>query len=432
MTLAAAASKDNNGGLFRTRDPKLVNGAKIRIDWNEPLQGNYACIRQDPWLDAVCDSPLLKRAWVFQERLLSPRTLYFAEDQLYWECGELYASESFCKGGPWDLDHREREIGTAARLPKGLQPSHDGRLKHNYASILLQQAEQHEMSIADMVPYLWSNIICEYSNGNLTFEKDKLVAISGVAASLARLVGNDTYFAGSWKSDLPLYLLWDSREAQGKRLQEYHAPSWSWASMATSVRMDLLFRALEHPTIKIQVLHNNMEPQEYVNTSNNIQVKGYLRRVSYVAKLSANPIRKNWLKQRPYELPILDNGKCLIFRGSGLECNRYLQMQFDEEKKEKKDLFCLEVATFKSVFSKNGFVAGLILQATGIKGQFFRVGYFEIEPRSMRRSWRAHGRLGKLRTKDHESLEAGLFKDQNIEPKYYEAFEDGQYTITII
>ncbi|KAH7095809.1 heterokaryon incompatibility protein-domain-containing protein [Paraphoma chrysanthemicola] len=41
----------------------------------------------------VEDSPLCQRAWVFQERLLTPRMLHFASDGLYWECRTQTASE---------------------------------------------------------------------------------------------------------------------------------------------------------------------------------------------------------------------------------------------------------------------------------------------------------------------------------------------------
>lgn len=43
----------------------------------------------------------MKRGWVMQERLLSPRTLYFT-DQVMWECTELIANETFPGGVPED------------------------------------------------------------------------------------------------------------------------------------------------------------------------------------------------------------------------------------------------------------------------------------------------------------------------------------------
>ena len=38
-------------------------------------------------------SPLHKRAWVVQERLLSPRTLYYGLSGICWECWQQVATE---------------------------------------------------------------------------------------------------------------------------------------------------------------------------------------------------------------------------------------------------------------------------------------------------------------------------------------------------
>jgi len=52
----------------------------------------------------------MSRTWVFQERLLSSRTVFFARNQLFWECGELYASEVFPRGGPWDKKYDRLDL----------------------------------------------------------------------------------------------------------------------------------------------------------------------------------------------------------------------------------------------------------------------------------------------------------------------------------
>jgi hypothetical protein len=43
-------------------------------------------------------TPLHKRAWVVQERLLSPRTLYYGSTGIYWECRMSCAAE-------WNPEH---------------------------------------------------------------------------------------------------------------------------------------------------------------------------------------------------------------------------------------------------------------------------------------------------------------------------------------
>jgi hypothetical protein len=48
---------------------------------------------------------------------------------------------------------------------------------------------------------LWSNIVRQFSECNLTLEKDKLPAISGIAKWMASQV-SDEYLAGLWRRDL--------------------------------------------------------------------------------------------------------------------------------------------------------------------------------------------------------------------------------------
>lgn len=45
-------------------------------------------IGRDDFSGSRRDQPLFKRGWVFQERLLSRRTLHFDKDRIAWECQE--------------------------------------------------------------------------------------------------------------------------------------------------------------------------------------------------------------------------------------------------------------------------------------------------------------------------------------------------------
>jgi hypothetical protein len=76
-----------------------------------------------------------------------------------------------------------------------------------------------------------------YSSGKLTKGTDRLVALSGIARKLQRLViPHDTYLAGLWQQDLPFELLWDVEEPQIPAFcGDYIAPTWSWASRIGAV-----------------------------------------------------------------------------------------------------------------------------------------------------------------------------------------------------
>ncbi|KAF7896065.1 hypothetical protein EAF00_006080 [Botryotinia globosa] len=45
----------------------------------------------------VLNSPLARRGWVLQERALARRTIYFTDNQTYWECGEGIRCETLAK-----------------------------------------------------------------------------------------------------------------------------------------------------------------------------------------------------------------------------------------------------------------------------------------------------------------------------------------------
>jgi hypothetical protein len=71
----------------------------------------------------------------------------------------------------------------------------------------------------------------------LSFSKDKLVAISGLAKAFLKQFNTHQphtvecrYLAGLWSIELEHQLLWYQQQAQPKNFQ-LRAPSWSWASV---------------------------------------------------------------------------------------------------------------------------------------------------------------------------------------------------------
>ncbi len=79
LNLAATGFPDGSAGMIARRDKWHVSA------WYG-ITGDY-------WRDDLERAPMNQRAWVLQERLLSPRTLHFGTKQIFWECRQGSGSE---------------------------------------------------------------------------------------------------------------------------------------------------------------------------------------------------------------------------------------------------------------------------------------------------------------------------------------------------
>ena len=100
VTLAADDSRDSSQGLFRGRLPSLATPTIVVTAWKEALAKRFIVIHRRFWSESVAESPLNRRAWVLQERYLSPRIIHFGETQILWECKSRDCCETFPDGIP--------------------------------------------------------------------------------------------------------------------------------------------------------------------------------------------------------------------------------------------------------------------------------------------------------------------------------------------
>ena len=176
-------------------------------------QGHDDFLRSFRGLDTR--APLLSRAWVFQERCLARRTLHFHAHELIWECKMGLMCE--CRG----LDVIDRN--------KTWYPGWQAR------HISWKAAEFPNM--AD----LWLEVVQWFTELDLTYESDRLPALSGIASRFSGPVLK-TYLAGLWKEDLARSLLWfiSGWKSSSSRPLPLGAPTWSWASISLNKKMDTL------------------------------------------------------------------------------------------------------------------------------------------------------------------------------------------------
>lgn len=197
---------------------------------------------------------------------MAPRVLNFLKRQMYWECDEKGASETFPYGVKFHLSSNH----TTA---KALNPFMLHNLDRTDLDLNLNPLESpSSLEVSPTVRNalrIWSRAVNDYTEKNsadyknLTNPADKLVAISAIMRELQPYM-NCAYLAGHWETDLICQLGW-SAQRNSTRPTTYRAPSWSWASVDTCVsyfgRMyDTLLSIQKHFYPLAEVLSVNVEP----------------------------------------------------------------------------------------------------------------------------------------------------------------------------
>ncbi|EQB45372.1 hypothetical protein CGLO_15766 [Colletotrichum gloeosporioides Cg-14] len=194
LVLGASSASDGTKGFLGRR-------SHIRGSVTVPCSASprkFSKIHYRPVLDhskalfsANFDGPLSERGWAFQERALAKRFVSFGEFELQWACRSL----EDCECDEFDL-----------------RKSHDAHYFHRQ----------------------WrKSVVTPYSGRKLTFQADKLVALSAISRVFQERV-DDEFLAGLWRRELVHDLSWNR-----SRLEEsggcLGAPSWSWASVDGAV-----------------------------------------------------------------------------------------------------------------------------------------------------------------------------------------------------
>ena len=235
--------------------------------------------------------PLFTRAWACQERLLSPRILHFTPSEMIFECGsgfhcecnrisdktydrrkltslrtDYLATVASIKNASDIQDQLEttsvvddqsttsveyrphiRKKDTVLRwVWNSLLKTSLKRILNPITFIELDAFIQELLQISYPIDEgsvnasmyktdaerVWLRIITEITTKALTYEQDRLPAISGLARQLEPKLGK--YYAGHWKDHIQ-GLLWYPADSTGHRPRGTHMPpTWSWASVEGS------------------------------------------------------------------------------------------------------------------------------------------------------------------------------------------------------
>ncbi|EUC38751.1 hypothetical protein COCCADRAFT_45793, partial [Bipolaris zeicola 26-R-13] len=232
LNIAAAGARDERDGCFFSR-PAHWN-CKLQL-YNSHNALHYSAAPVSLHSRCLLSMPLMERGWVLQERVLAMRTLHFTTTELFWECNHTTACESFPERLPGDM--------------------------------MMSPIFLWKQTINDS---MWPWIVATYSACKLTYVKDKLVAISGLARKIHEQT-NDQYVAGLWRKNLEAQLCWFIWVPEPRRETEaYIAPSWSWASVDVPVHTEhvsLLDRPVLISVVDVKIGYAGSDPFGAINSA---------------------------------------------------------------------------------------------------------------------------------------------------------------------
>ena len=161
LNIAASDAGDGDGGCFYDRTYSVENWTVELKRKSGKVTGTLRC--ESNFADSPIrefDSTILQqRAWTFQERCLSPRILHLAAKRVGWECRTCYTFEGSSEER---LDEYQLNLPSLVR-------------------VLLAPKKENDPA------ELWKSAICRYSRRELTFSREKLVALSAVSELFSRV-----------------------------------------------------------------------------------------------------------------------------------------------------------------------------------------------------------------------------------------------------
>lgn len=318
-----ASLGDNTEGLFPPQERVTANFPMSEIwiapdnsdnddqDWGyddyDP-SGSFLVSKYKPgamWEQSIAMSPLKDRGWVFQEQLLSFANLHFGPKEVLFECLEMRASESLGmdKDYPVDFDSWD-SVALKSQLPKEQgsvigDKSDDKSSNHDdpgETSCSWDSADENDEDPPNIYQQ-WYSLLSTYSARQLTYHKDRLIALSAVARYVKGFIPNgDIYIAGLWCSRLATDMLWRRPETAAVTEDDDWARwkarsadlSFSWLSISGEIEQPVPDLEDIKDKAKVECILKGSKDQPFVEdlfsvegpTPIEMKVTGHLRQIS--------------------------------------------------------------------------------------------------------------------------------------------------------
>ncbi|KAI0010047.1 heterokaryon incompatibility protein-domain-containing protein [Xylariaceae sp. FL0662B] len=424
--ISATAPDDSHQGLFRLRNSETLLPLEVNIGWpqwgsmwgyTDKRPEGYILVNET-WHEGIDDMPLSMRGWVFQERLVSQRTIHFGTRQLYWNARSTGGNEQWPKGIPFEADGVVMNDILWDEWESIIDPFHP----------------------SDDIFTHWSNLVEYYSEKELTYPTDKLAAISGLAREIQKIRGGE-YLAGLWEKNLLPQLLWSVNDPEHSgSIQPYTAPTWSWASIHGGVShcfRDLTFKAEELPNFQSSYL-SSLEGAEALPMLGTdigpikaavLRLRGHLWQAHLVQGNLASKSRSTWTisgkKRKIFFLPDVILPGEFTKSADFVHVRNYLGKLFDYRGGS-----WTKIHSQLPVHLSSQSVFLLAIYCASCRGKFVTVGLSLIPTDTNRGQFR---RVGLFFTMSQDRATSILHLSCDINPFYYEVREgEKYYTVSII
>ncbi|KAA8569233.1 hypothetical protein EYC84_000900 [Monilinia fructicola] len=241
LTIAASTASKSTDGILHTFTDHELSGISISLKLSK--DGNptdhvdlvLPNTKREDLGDLLRDKPLATRGWTLQEEVLSPRTLFYGSQQIYWQCLHDYEAADGLR--PWQIANkrafRYEQIKDRIHVSQGLQNPRLIKSNHVSKGRNQPQALHAARTCEKIIGEYHRQMVVDYCSRNLTRTSDKFVAFSGIVILVRNVLRangfpNAMYVAGIWSSHFRQGLIW--YYADDARPSVERAPSWSWAT----------------------------------------------------------------------------------------------------------------------------------------------------------------------------------------------------------
>jgi hypothetical protein len=335
--ISATAARDGHQDLFTERPIRSLEVCEVMIQWRNRPRERYVILDRLIWTDGVARAPANRRGWIVQERLLARRVLHFGSRQLFWECRNLEACETWPKGLPTMVHTDDNGF-------KSYENQINGKFRNPMDDLWEYRA--------------WNKVLYTYTGSKLSFPKDKLIALAGVASRMQKAMEGD-YLAGLWRPYFTSDLLWRTKNCgeHSVRAHPYRAPSWSWASVDVEITRHVPFRNDMKPMctifeVEVEPLTDNVFGQilsGFIRIQATLYTSTRLRSAQFIHKADDTSM---------------------------------VAMDINPASLDTDNLYLCILDTTSLLRHKNPALRGLVLEPTdAAKGEFRRVGYFHVAER---------------------------------------------------